>query len=95
MKNYDFNFQTGKKSMYHTMKNVKSIKLDSGVTLIKECIMTGLCKGLKVGDVIYLDKNHKSMEVVEIIEQRDHSGVFSNNEDRVNAYFKARFKNVG
>ena len=91
--NIDFNFQAGKKSMYHTMKNVVSEKIDEHNTVIKSCTMTGLCKGIKEGSVVYLNPMN-TFVVTKILEQRDHSRSFSNNEDRVNAYFKAEFKRV-
>lgn len=87
MRTHNFSHGLNQKAMYHTMTDV--VKANEN---IKSCTMTGLVVGgIEEGDLVEIYPQ-VYLKCVEVLCKRDHPGFFKKDEDRKNAYFKARFE---
>lgn len=69
-------------SMYHTEQKISD----------NETIFTGFCKKeINVGDIFFYHPKFK-YEITQILERRNRAGIFINDEDKINSFFKIKTK---
>lgn len=80
----EINASVNGNAMYHTEN-----KLSNG-----EIIYTGFYKKeINVGDIFYYHPSFKT-EIVEVMERRNHAGIFINSDDKINSFFKIKVKQI-
>lgn len=82
------NFNVGR-NYFHTLKE-HSITVE-GQIIIGSATVTGFTKQpLEIGGWINIQK--QKYQITEIVERRNHAGVFNNPEDKINSFFKIETK---
>lgn len=87
MKTIDFSIKTS--NMYHTLHE-ENVQLVENKKTGNATITGWTNQEINVGD--RLDINRTIHEVTEVIERRDHKGIFENPEDKLNTFFKVKTK---